>query len=507
MNPYFNSIIEDINNNKLVINISDSNLTDEDIIKIADLIKDNNTIKVLNLNSNYKKSLSKNINRFNYHLNITQSEIMTQYKDNIINKITLKGFIYLFNSLKYNNSINTLILDNRSYKKNTYNNIYINSLSEMLLINKSISKLTLKMDNMLSDETFNKFCDALKNHNNFYTLKIYFENFKIVSYYNKFLEILTNQKYLQSLTLYSIKSNKVIDLLKNLEYIYNLKIIINDNNYLLNKSIFETLEHKEYLTKLRVYSQYYKYSIDFNSLSKLISINKNLRYLKINGHHSRSHVNDAFIQSIINSELQTLKIISCSLQIDDIISIVQNNNTINNLNVSFNNIKNGYEKLFNILIQNTNIIKLNVSGNEIKNLSDLLSLNKLIENNNCIQKMNLQDCINLENSDNLKIFDALSLNNYIHTFKISSYLILKENINDEFINKICNLIKNNKILNKLIFRDNMIILNSFYFYRNDRLIMNVLTDEYYNKINEALKYNNSLIYFGWNDLIYKEHFI
>ena len=122
--------------------------------------------------------------------------------------------------------------------------------------------------------------------------------------------------------------------------------------------------------------------------------------------------------------------------------------------------------------------------------------------------MNLQECIDLENSDNLKIFDALSLNNYIHTFKInsrSSCLGLCSCINDEFINKICNLIKNNKILNKLIFRDDMIFLNDIHC--NNFLIMNVLTDEYYNKINEALKYNNSLIYFGWNDLIYKEHFI
>ena len=44
-------------------------------------------------------------------------------------------------------------------------------------------------------------------------------------------------------------------------------------------------------------------------------------------------------------------------------------------------------------------------------------------------------------------------------------------------------------------------------YNNTILTMNLLTDEYYNKINEALKHNNSLIYLGWNDLIYKEHFI
>lgn len=40
----FNSIIDDINNNKKIINLYNSNLTDEDIIKIADLIKINNCI-------------------------------------------------------------------------------------------------------------------------------------------------------------------------------------------------------------------------------------------------------------------------------------------------------------------------------------------------------------------------------------------------------------------------------------------------------------------------------
>ena len=109
MNPYFNSIIEDINNNKPVIILSDANLTDENVIEIADLIKDNNSIEVLKIrNTPY---CSDHIDRFTYYLNIRKHELIEQYNTNIRNKITIKGYSYLFETLKYNNSIHTLKLD------------------------------------------------------------------------------------------------------------------------------------------------------------------------------------------------------------------------------------------------------------------------------------------------------------------------------------------------------------------------------------------------------------
>ena len=53
---------------------------------------------------------------------------------------------------------------------------------------------------------------------------------------------------------------------------------------------------------------------------------------------------------------------------------------------------------------------------------------------------------------------------------------------------------------------NMYFINQSFRYGASLDMDDLLTDEYYNKIKEALKYNNSLIYFGWNSLIYKEHF-
>ena len=57
----------------------------------------------------------------------------------------------------------------------------------------------------------------------------------------------------------------------------------------------------------------------------------------------------------------------------------------------------------------------------------------------------------------------------------------------------------------------MKLMNMYFQYPRFRyrasLDIKILSDEFYNKINEALKYNNSLIYFGWNSLFFKEHFI
>ena len=203
MNPYYNSIIDDINNNKPIINLSDSNLTDENVIEIADLIKDNNSIKVLKIgNIPY---CSEHIDRFTYYLNIRKHELIKQYNTNIRNKITIEGYSYLFETLKYNNSIHTLKLDeilfedsevfyDENHRKNFKNNdILINILSEMLLINKSITKLTVNYNTYISDETFIKFCNAIKNHNDFYKLNVMFKNFDNEDMYNIFLESLTNQ--------------------------------------------------------------------------------------------------------------------------------------------------------------------------------------------------------------------------------------------------------------------------------------------------------------------------
>lgn len=478
MNPYYNSIIDDINDDKILIDLSDSNLTDKNIIKIADLIRENNSIKVLKIKSYSlydRNALFKNIDKFTYHLNITETELYNQYKNNFKNKLTNKGFSYLFEALKYNNSIHTLILGNCTYIK--YINHFIKDLSEMLLINTSITKLSFSMHADFTYKTFIKFCDAIKNHT-FYSLHFNSLIFENDDFNDIFIEALKNQKHLQSLRIWNIKNNKISKIIENLNYIQKIRININDHNVLLYKSIFEALENKEYLTKLQIYSNYnidIRLPLNFTSLIKLLNTNKNIKYLKIN----------------------------------DVIKIIRNNNTITNLTLSKNILIDRFYNLFDQLLLNKNITKINISYNSYDefDLKDINSLINLIENNNNIEKINLFECFNKYNKNNLKIFDALILNNSINTFKISS--LCHYNINDKFINKICNLIKNNKTLNKLILDDKLIFYNEFSenFKFIPTLEIKLLTDEYYKKINDALKYNNSLIYIGMNNLFFKEHFI
>lgn len=511
MNPYYNSIIDDINDDKILIDLSDSNLTDENIIKIADLIRENNSIKVLKIKrySLYdRNALFKNIDKFTYHLNITETELYNQYKNNFKNKLTNKGFSYLFEALKYNNSIHTLILGDCTYIK--YINHFIKDLSEMLLINTSITKLSFSMHADFTYKTFIKFCDAIKNHT-FYSLHFNSLIFENDDFNDIFIEALKNQKHLQSLRIWNIKNNKISKIIENLNYIQKIRININDHNVLLYKSIFEALENKEYLTKLQIYSNYnidIRLPLNFTSLIKLLNTNKNIKYLKINGQYKNFIGND-FIKSIIKSKLQTLKIISCYLKINDVIKIIRNNNTITNLTLSKNILSDRFYNLFDQLLLNKNITKINISYNSYDDfdLKDINSLINLIKNNNNIEKINLFECFNKYNKNNLKIFDALILNNSINTFKISS--LCHYNINDKFINKICNIIKNNKTLNKLILDDKLIFYNEFSenFKFIPTLEIKLLTDEYYKKINDALKYNNSLIYIGMNNLFFKEHFI
>ena len=134
-----------------------------------------------------------------------------------------------------------------NHRKNYKNNdILINILSEMLLNNKSITKLSIKYNISISYETFIKFCNAIKNHNVFYSLKIFFGNFKYVNMYNIFLESLKNHIYLCSLKL-PYTNDKFIDLLKNLKYIHNLTFFKYSDCSFINKRFFEALENKKYL--------------------------------------------------------------------------------------------------------------------------------------------------------------------------------------------------------------------------------------------------------------------
>ena len=142
-NIYFESIINAINNNKSIIDLSNSNLTDENIIYISDLIKDNISIKKLIIANYNDENCYNNVYKYNIshieNINDLGKQLTYQYNNYIINKITIEGYNYLFETLKYNNTIQTLIIHFDNFSFEFYNNLnidnFVNKLSEMLLIN------------------------------------------------------------------------------------------------------------------------------------------------------------------------------------------------------------------------------------------------------------------------------------------------------------------------------------------------------------------------------------
>ena len=367
MNPYFVSIINDINNGKSTINLSDSNLTDENVIEIADLIKANDTVETLIIGHHIQQKNKYmvdpiDITKFKYHLNMTIDEIDEQYNNNIKNKITIYGYNYLLNALKYNNSIHTLIIYDLYNKYNASSIIYmfINKLSEVLSINESIVNLTFMYFNKLSDVSFIKLCEAIKNHKTFECLDLSIYDFND-NLYDIFINSLKNHKYIYSLNLNNsfYRNTKLIEIINNLKYIQNLYIDIqnNYNSMLISELIFKSLENKKYLTKLDISTHE---TINFSYLTSLLNVNKHIKYLGIYGFYDPIfNIDDNnFTQSIINSKLQTLKINRCEFQINSIINIILNNNTINKLDISENIINGDIDKLFDKLKFNENITTL-----------------------------------------------------------------------------------------------------------------------------------------------------
>lgn len=208
-NIYFESIINDINNNKSVINLSNSNLTDENIIYISDLIKNNISIKKLIIANYNDENCYNNVYKYNIsHFKSNDDlyiQLTHQFNNNIINKITIEGYNYLFETLKYNNTIHTLIIHFDNHYFEFYNNLsidnFVDKLSEMLLINKSIINLEFYVQlDLISKLSYIKFYNAIKNHCEFNILKIP-SHCSDDEMCDILIDSLSNQKYITNLNL------------------------------------------------------------------------------------------------------------------------------------------------------------------------------------------------------------------------------------------------------------------------------------------------------------------
>lgn len=238
--------------------------------------------------------------------NLEQFNLLNIPDDNN-NKISTNGYNYLLETLKFNKSIHTLLIQSQ------INELKLDKLSEMLLINDTIYNLSLCKKDIITidDISFINFCNAIKKHNYFYSLELNI-NFYFISYidtdYDIFINSLKEHKNLQELTLsYNlINTFKVKGLLDNLEYLNKLTLI-GPFNYKFNNIIFKSLENKQYFKYLKC--SCFNDTSNNLALSNFLNINKNITYLNLNlrNPYNFTKLDNNVKQSIINSKLQHFK--------------------------------------------------------------------------------------------------------------------------------------------------------------------------------------------------------
>jgi len=169
--------LEAIKNNKTItnLNIEGCKLYDEDQKELIEVIKSNKTIEKLNLNLcfEYDKDYQNKI-----HLKNPDGTRKYSFEEQ---KEMIKGFKHTYNDifldlLQYNSSIKSLkIVDNyrnTTIFNETYDDIYINKITNIIKSNKTLEYLEL-------DDTIPIICDRIKENNRIKSISKFNTNIKL----------------------------------------------------------------------------------------------------------------------------------------------------------------------------------------------------------------------------------------------------------------------------------------------------------------------------------------
>ena len=415
-------------NNK--IDLTNLGLNDENIIEIADLIKTYDSVSKLIIKNSIKE---KNILKYNYQflkkslnqeININQQKniyFSYYFYDRIFNKIT-DGYNYLFDSLKDNKNLIYLKID-----KIIFSNENLVYLVDLLKRNTSIQKLYFNFNSELFSDYLNvpidnicnrnyifygKLSEVFNNRNNLLKFTLKGSNYFLYNHYTTILlfNSLKSNKYLYKLSLSNLPFNdeecqQFPNILNKFKYIKYFKFCCcHANKLTLNKltlnKICDSLKNKNYLKHLILKDDYY-FINSFDSISDLLTFNKNIKYLNIyntsiySDNVNNNPFNNKFKEAIINSNLKNLHLVGYkNLNIDYLIDILKNNNTIKYLNIAYSCNDNFY-KLFDYLENNNNIVKLNIKDCTLNN-KDIISLNNMIKNNKVLENLNMNYTLDIE---------------------------------------------------------------------------------------------------------------
>ncbi len=390
----------------------------------------------------------------------------------------------LFDSLKNSINLHTLKILNFNVKYN------LNNLPQMLIINKSIQHINLE----LTIHDINHFIilvDAMKKHNILTNINLSIIDIRLNNITPTLIvESLQNQEYLQKITLYCNKQFDIdncknlantIDKLKYIEFI-NLFGIRIESDIILKSLINKDLQ--------LLYLPILNCTIDIEDLIKIIDTNNNLKYLYIP--YSYTYNNELLKSLVKHNQLEIFKCQYCNIELYNII----NSQTINKLDIF---IRNETEwtyliYLFDKLKTNTTIthlyifniqyIDFNLSyacvNTNIEKLCDLLRYNTNI--------VSFYLGFALTNNQLIQIFNNLIYNNTLCQFIVYN-INYDDASTDEFVDSLCNLIiHNHSLYNIKIISLGLIDINE-------------LTIEHYKKIKDAINKNDTLIYFYWNVLM------
>ena len=459
MNTSLEDIISYINNySNYTLNLNNKELLSKNnIIKISNAINNNNTIYKLIIDGRF------------FCINVKYFENNWR----LYNNLYIDNFNILFDILKNNNTINTIKI---TLPYLSYNDLI--KLSELLQVNTSITHFNLCILNEIIDEhKIILLADAFKNHNNLINLTLKLKFKKNMNVY-KILESLQEQEYIEKLQLifynYSYTKEDVKLLLNIIDNLYYIKrfickhSIFNDVEYNLN-SIIKKLYNKKYLEYID-FSNCKSY--DLSNLNKFIESNKQLEYLNISDLYNKSEMlllDNNLINTINKSNLYNFNynFQTNKLYYNTLSQLIYKSN-LNEIYIQIHNDNSIYTFIDKIISNNNlSVIKLFFKTHNKNIINKIFDL---IKNNNILQiflmDININECITL--------FNMLENNESVYELRLNTNI---DEYTDEFINSLCDLIKNNKELNKIIILDNTKFINL----------------NHSNKILEALNNNTSLI--------------
>jgi len=244
----------------------------------------------------------------------------------------------------------------------------------------------------------------------------------------------------------------------------SIKGIIIDSPDIVNNILYNRFNYQEnYYNK---FNSFIKTIFDIIKSKNISSLN--LSNVTKNNYDKRVHnivFSNLYVLLENNNSLLNLDLSKNKLKnnIKDLINIISKNNNLKleNINLSYTSL-NDIDIIINFLMQNRTIKKIDLSNNQITNITNL---DKVIKNNNILEEINLS-CNKITDTFLKNKNELISSNNNYNNLNISVYDLLNSKLSNndnkfeksEIENIISNIINSGEIYDQNLFKN--IIINT-----------------------------------------------